>query len=510
MKKLIKLLDIKKAIKHLSRKQLMLGGAGVVVVGGIAMTVLVGGEKLVTVEVKRGEIQEEVQATGKTKSQSEVNLGFERSGRVVSANREVGDKVSEGDNLITLDQTDLRASLLKAQANLSKAGVDLNTIKRTSPLSYENAFEVLNASIRDSYNVADNAVRNDTDQFFTNPRTYYASFSPSFEDGGTTYLGGISSSVKSDISTERVEIEALLNTWENHLGTARTDAEIALAFSEAQRNLLKIRSFLDKIASAINSLKSTEFTYDSTIQGYKTTVSGARTDISSTLNSLLSAKSKYDNAPRTSTSLANYDEVLKQEAVVASFQADVAAIQADLAKTVLKAPIAGTITRFDAESGEIVIAGTALVSIISEDKLQVETNISEINIGKIRVGNEVSITFDAFPNHVYEGKVVYIDPGETLVDKVPTYKVTVAFNGEVPEEILSGLTANLKISTNKKTDVLTIPSYATKREGEKTFVTVIINGEEEKREIIVGLRGNNGMIEVISGLEEGEVVVVKK
>jgi HlyD family secretion protein len=510
MKKFIKLLDVRKTIKHLSKKQLILIGAGAVVVGGIALTSIIGGDKLVTVEVKRGDIQEEVQATGKTKSSSEVNLGFERSGKVVSANREVGDQVVTGDNLITLDQTDLRASLLKAQANLSKAEVELNTIKRTSPLSYENAFEVLNASIRDAYNAADNAVRNDTDQFFTNPRTYYASFNPSFEDGGTTYLGGLSPSIKSEISSDRVEIEALLTTWERHLGTARTDAEISVAFSEAQSDLLKIRSFLDKIASAINSLKSTEFTYDSTIQGYKTTVSGARTDISSALNTLLTANDKFNKAPKATVSLASYDEVSKQEAVVESFRADLASIQADISKTVLRAPISGTITRFDAEVGEIVTTGNVLVSIISEDKLQIETNISEINIGKVRVGNEASITFDAFPNQVYQGKVIYIDPGETLVDKVPTYKVTVAFNGAVPSEILSGLTTNLRISTNKKTDVLSIPAYATKREGEKTFVTVIKDGKEEKREITVGLRGNNGMIEVLSGLDEGEILSVKK
>jgi len=102
--------------------------------------------------------------------------------------------------------------------------------------------------------------------------------------------------------------------------------------------------------------------------------------------------------------------------------------------------------------------------------------------------------------------VVKIDPAETIIEGVATYKTTLQFE-KSDGRIKSGMTANIDISTDKRENVLVIPQRAVVSEGAGKFV-MVDNGTSnpEKRKIETGLRGIDGNIEVISGLSEGEKI----
>lgn len=502
---------IKYFFKSLSKKQKIFGGIGFVVVIIILFLIFGGNGNTTIIEAEVGNVDEEVLVTGQTKASSSVELGFEQSGRVTVDNIDVGTRVTEGQTLIVLDQSELLASLAKAKANLDKALVELASTKREAGYSSATAQTNLIKELRNAYIKADDAVRNDTDQFFKNPREYSVTFDPSFVDGGVTYLFGISSETKSELSSARRSIELLLESWEQTLAQ-ETGANLDQSYALAKSNLEQVQSFLNKLATAMNSISSTDFAYDATVQGYKTTIGSARTSIVTAISNLITAKEKYDNAPyEVSGTTGSYNDVLVQEAQVESLRADIAAIEASLGKTVLRAPINGIVTQADAKRGEIVTVGTPLVSIISDNELQIEANLSEINIGRVKVNDRVVINFDAFLQDDFEGTVSYIDPAETIIDAVPTYKITVSFVGGVPENVRSGLTANLRILTASKSDVVKIPVYAVERKDGKSYIQVVtLGGKTEEREITVGLRGKDGSLEVVSGLSAGEKVLVNK
>ncbi len=496
-----------KYIKSLSKKQIYLLIAGFLAI--LALFYSLTNDPVITVvKASKGSIEEEVLVTGKTRPAEEVDLGLEKGGKVTKVIGKIGSPVYKGDTLVVLDQSSLLADLRKAQANLNEELVRLDSTKQSTNLLYEDAYSKAFTELKDAYISADNAVRNNADAFFDEPQGENAKFNITFKDGPTTYYFKIPSSQARSLGLERVEIEQVLLEWNKKLNRLDEGDGLFDSLNEGEVNLNKVKTFLSNLALAINSLTTDDFEQEPTIQGYKTSLSNARTEVSSALSNLLRAKADLNNAPTTSNIKNNkeFSDVEIGKARVEGLRADVSSIQTELSKLVLRSPISGVITQADAKVGEIVGSGDTLISIISDKKLEIEANVSEINIGKVKIGDKVNITFDAFPSEIFIGNVSYVDPAETIIDGVPTYKITVIFTDEITQNVRSGLTANLQIETFTKENVIKIPRYAVFKEDGKSFVNILVKSREEKREITTGLIGKDGTIEVISGISEGEEI----
>jgi len=197
--------------------------------------------------------------------------------------------------------------------------------------------------------------------------------------------------------------------------------------------------------------------------------------------------------------------VLTEEAVVSQAEAAVSSLEASLAKSSIRTPFDGIVTLQDAKIGGTVSAGVTLVSVISQNEMYIEANISEIHIGKVNAGNPVSVTFDAFSGEEFSGEVSYVEPGDVVIDGVVNYKIRVNLANSDPR-IKSGLTANLKIQTAKKENVLAMPLYAVSKEGDRNFVNKITGKNVQKIPVTLGITGNDGFVEILGGLAEGDSV----
>lgn len=436
-----------------------------------------GGYEILNVE--RRDVVEEVVATGKTKAQSEVELGFDAGGRVARSFVRVGDRVVKGALLAELDTSEVAANLSKERAKLLEEEIKLDG---------EN--EKVESSIREAYSAADNAVRNKADQFFKTPKEN-PSFEVKFIDGNYVHYFDVPRDTAVDLNYERLSIEKLLVTWQKELGGL--NANNAKKFSTvAIERMNAISNFLDKVAYAVNSFAPADFTYTSTVEGYKTAIDSAKTGV-------VTARESIINADRSGTER------------VSQTKSSITALESSFSKSRIIAPFTGTVTRQDAKIGQSVTAGSALIDMISESDMFIEANVSEINIGKLTVGNSAKIEFDAYPNETFNGVVTFIDPGETMVDKVVNYKIRVEFESSSQNEktkIKSGLTANIKISTEKREGVLAVPIYALDLKDGKHFVNKLVNNKPIETEVEVGLQGSDGVVEVTSGLAEGEKVLV--
>jgi RND family efflux transporter MFP subunit len=197
-----------------------------------------------------------------------------------------------------------------------------------------------------------------------------------------------------------------------------------------------------------------------------------------------------------------------QEAAIVQAQANVQNFQAQLDKYSLTAPISGVISQYNAKLGQTVSPGVPVISMISSGKFQIETDVSEADVAKIKVGNQANITLDAYGNGiVFPAVVTAIDPAQTVVNGISTYKVTLQFVKE-DDRIKSGMTANVMIVTAEHKNVIAVPATEIITRGTNHFVLVDTGqATSEERPVQIGITGANNFVEITAGLNDGDKIV---
>ncbi|HRK22502.1 MAG TPA: efflux RND transporter periplasmic adaptor subunit, partial [Fimbriimonadaceae bacterium] len=190
-----------------------------------------------------------------------------------------------------------------------------------------------------------------------------------------------------------------------------------------------------------------------------------------------------------------------------------------LDSTTVVAPRDGVVTLKYLEEGTIIppgtstfAQGTSIVQVSDVSRMFVECAVDEADIGQVKKGQRTRIVTEAYPGMVLEGVVERVNPAAVTEQNITAVKVRVEVISKENMSLLPGLTATVEFLTMVKPDVLVLPSQALIREGEKTFVRVKGAGPDGdkkpvRKEVQIGEQGNEG-IEVISGVAEGEEVVV--
>jgi multidrug efflux pump subunit AcrA (membrane-fusion protein) len=465
--------------------------------------------KYTEVPVVNGPISEIVSVTGNVKPLADVNLAFERGGRVSSIPVVVGDRVYTGQLLATVSNADLSASLDRARADLKIAEVQAgnvsasseaqNSTLATARLNLQQGKVSLINTLTDAYTKGDDAVRNKIFSLFTDPVKYNANLAFPTE----TFL-------QEDIEDGKDKLVDMLDVWYRALPGLTTSADLSVNHSTAKTNLEAIKKTLDKCALAVNNLSADRDGVTQTqIDTWKSNVSLARSSIDTTISTVNTALDQYESAGLALKTAENNYQV--QTLTVDQARAGVASAEAELAKSMIRSPITGVVTKIDAKLGEIVSANVNTISVISYGDYEVESFIPEADISKIKIGNTALTTLDAYGDSVtFNTSVVRVDPAATVIDGVPTYKVTLKFDTK-DERVRSGMTANLDILTNKKADVLTLPSrvIVTKEDGKYvSYMNPADQSEILEKKIITGLRGSDGNVEIVSGLNLGDKVII--
>ncbi len=510
------------------RKKISWYGIAVIFVGlliGAYLYFTLDRLKDLEIEVKKGSISEEVIVTGKTKSSNEISLGFEVGGKIKSAPAFVGKKVLPEEVLLLLEDGDLLAGVLDAKAVLSGERVKLEELKKgkrpeeikiqegkiqSASVSLLESVRNVSDKIGDAYTKSDDAIRNKADQLFSNARTS----SPVFNFPVTNYQ------LRIDIESLRPAVERELNTWlteTNSLNVDKTSSgELTIFITNAKERLSLFKDFLSKTGLAINYLTPTATLTQTIIDGYKADISSARSNVDTAIINLSTAEEKWKSAKSSLTLEENQflldkagtseEKISTQEALISSAEAKLLSAEAKLKKAHLRSPLSGFVTKQEGQVGEIVSAGQELVSIMSLSNFEIEANIPEVDIGKINVGNPVHLTFDAFSGEIFSGKVIFIDPAETIIDGVVNFKIKVSIEGDVGK-LKSGLTSNLSIETRKVDDVLVLPQYAILEKDSGSYVRKSVDGKTEEVKVTLGLRGSDGNVEIVSGLSVGDKVM---
>lgn len=176
--------------------------------------------------------------------------------------------------------------------------------------------------------------------------------------------------------------------------------------------------------------------------------------------------------------------------------------------TPLVAPLDGEIIARKIEQGQTVTASDILY--VMSDRLIIEAQVDETDIGRIGVRQLAEITLDAYPAEVIPGKVDQIAYEAKTVNNVTTYLVDI-LPDKIPTFLRSGMTANIKVMTAATNDVLMLPSEAVHTEKNQTVVWQANPADRDKPlsvPVVTGL-SNGKQVEICSGLVEGDCVLVK-
>lgn len=511
---------MKNILRRLAEPYYIIGITAILAVAAVSITYILVGHTPTAAYVSptRGSIIEEADTTGTVKAATSVDLSFQTSGTIAYVTAPVGSHVSQGAALATLSGADLaaqveqaKAALLVQQAKLD--GVEAGNRPETIAVAQtavsgaqtslaQSKSGVLQAA-RDAYVKSDDAVHNKVDQFINNPRTKNPSL---FFTLSNTQL-------QSSILTDRISMEALLTDWQSYVATLPTDAstaDIPTIQTKTANYLAEVSAFLDEASSGLAAAVPTSVYPAATIQGYQGNVALARATISgevSTLNAALTQEKSSESALASAQSQltlaqapAMATDVEAQQAQVAAAQANLDFAQAQYAKTVIHAPITGTVTRNDAHVGATASPGAVLISMNSDTQFQMETYVSQADLSKIKVGNTAQVTLDAYQSDApLAAHIISVDPAATVVNGISAYKVTLQFDAN-DSRIQSGLTGSVKIISETKDSVLTVPSSAVITHGNDTFVLRETPSGDVMTPIVSGIKSAAGMTEIVSGL----------
>lgn len=192
----------------------------------------------------------------------------------------------------------------------------------------------------------------------------------------------------------------------------------------------------------------------------------------------------------------------------------------NLKYTKIISPVDGVVVSRDVDVGQTVAASfqTPTLFMVAQDltKMQIEVNVSEADIGRVAVGQDVDYTLDGYADMTFRGKVSQVRISPTTVNNVVTYNVIVEVDNE-DQKLKPGMTANVSIITNRKDDALCVPNDAL-----RFTPTEITGGQKYKEQGIWVMRDrkpvrvtiktgakNNDITEIISkDIKENDRVII--
>ena len=457
-------------------------------------------EKRVEV-VRSGDFQKLISATGNLEALIDVEVKANVAGEIIDLYVDDGHYVEKDQVLLKIDPEQYVEEKKQAEADVNAAEAQLFQSKLNIILKTEE-LESARQQAEDNVKIAR-----------SNLRTTEAASQTQITSLETDIQTTLNQLAQDNIALEQAKIE--LNRAEIRFAELETELESikvdrANAESEWNRNkelfekkLVSKKSLEEaesRYASADSQYKTAEQrlkSQEQTVNSQKKTIATRETAIANrqltktyqdlNLQELGKMRTAEEEEKRLQLQIAqtrlkeildtidNEKTVTEQGAV--SAQANLLRRQSSLKNqeeqlewTVIRAPMAGTVTLLEIEEGEIVTSGRSafsqsppLMTIADLSKMVVKTYINEVDMERLRMDQQANIKVDAYKNKIYEGRVAEISPSGEERDNIITFEVMVEVVGS-PSELRPGMSADVDVVTYEEKDVLMLPIDAVQDE----------------------------------------------
>jgi macrolide-specific efflux system membrane fusion protein len=181
----------------------------------------------------------------------------------------------------------------------------------------------------------------------------------------------------------------------------------------------------------------------------------------------------------------------------------------NLDKAVIVAPFDGVVADISITEGEEISTAalaTPAISLVDTSEIEMQGYIDELDVASVKLGQAANITLDALPDEQVTGSVTFISPISTIRAGIVSYATTITLENP-SAELKDGMSATAEVVVERRDNVLLIPNTVIQGTLQNPMVVVLVDGKQEQRQITMGL-SDGFNTEVLSGLEEGEEVVV--
>jgi len=397
-----------------------------------------------------------VNVTGNVVAERTQPLVFASAGTVAAVYVEEGDRVQKDQVLAELDTADLELAVAQAEAALAAQEANLARIKK--PATEEDIAAAKAAVASAEAQLAD------------------------VRKGPSAH----------DIESARIAIEqAKASLWGAQgnrdaiagnpmaSGGAKTQAEAAVSQAEW-------------------AVKQAEIRYEQLLEG-------------PSASTVAAAEAQLANARASLTRLVNGptpEELAVTEAQVEQARVGVESARRRLEDAILTAPADGVLAAWNLRAGDLVSPGSPVGTLLDDSAYYIEVAIDETEIGQLEVGQTATITLDAFPNQELRGIVESIGLLGTSVQGLINYTVRLNFEHEglAVRPLMTGV---INIITEQREDVLVVSNRALRRDAQGIYVEQLRNGVPVRVDVTMGISSDTHT-EILSGLEEGDQVIVSR
>jgi len=442
---------------------------------------------VITGKVQKGDVRQEVTATGTVQYRQELPLSFSQGGKIIELAVKEGDVVRKGQVLARLDDTNLRQNVVQSEANLVAAEAKLQQLAD----GYNNQST---AQAQASLAKAEQALAN------------------------------------AELQLTNAELNADPVYLENQVYLAEQSVALAqdvLANAEASKNSSSIQQAQNSLNQAQTTLLNAERARDG---GAEQSLAVAQAAYRSAQADLTTAKAQVaaqEEGPKAS-------EVQAAQAGVDQARAALEIARTNLNNATLQAPEDGVISSVLVQQYQNVGTNQIMTLGVGQDTLVVETAIDQADIALVKLGQKVDLTLDSAPDQHIRATVSGVAPSGTTVQSVTTFKVLLNID-EPSSLIYPGMNVNVSIIIAEKQGVLVIPSEAIKVQDGQQGVLIplnqepaadkeaeadgandqiqgastisVVSADTEFVPVETGL-DDGAYVEIISGLTEGQAVVI--
>ncbi|MEI7833355.1 MAG: efflux RND transporter periplasmic adaptor subunit [bacterium] len=453
----------------------------IIVAGGYMTYVQIQSKKNVkpiikTATVKKGTVTRAVTATGTLQPLTTVSVKSNVGGQVMRLNVVEGMKVKMGDVIALIDPSDSQSAYNQAAADMDSA----------------------NAKIRQAQ------LQANAQPVLTNANQEQARHSLDSAQAALDQLNN------ANIPQRQVAAKQALDQAIATLNVAQKE-------SDRQHELLNSGYTPEKTVQAADAqLIQAQGQVDSARKKYDTLNSEIEGDREAAQARVLQAQDALNQAIANGyQNQTSSDNVVTARAAATRSKAALDNAKTNLDYCTVIAPRDGVVIKKYVEEGGMVAAGKSsggssgpgisIVDIADISHMYATVNVDETDIGKIKMGQPVEISVDAYSSDSFLGQVTKIAPQTVVTQNVTTIPVTVQVDS-VDNRLLTGMNATCNFIIEQKKGVLAVPNEAVKSDSAGSYVQVLVNDVPTRRPVEIGLAGD-AKTEIISGIAVDDKVI---